>query len=299
MAQRADIGSKRLISLAPEGWARWVTGRTDIVVHDLLSAEFQVVRRESDVLLRVYAPEEGDFLVLSELQIRYTEKMPRRMRAYAALAEEKYDRPVYPVLVNILPPRGGVQIADRYEGEFMGLRARQDYRVINLWEEEADQAFEEPLRALLPFVPVLKGGGEEKVVREALRQLRADESLREMEPLLAFFASFVLESRLVREIMRWDMAVLRESPWYNEILEEGLREGMEKGLEEGLEQGLREGAERQLLRVLNHRFGSVPPDVEAALHSCDVEQLEALLDEALVSDSLESFRRHLAPSDGS
>jgi len=291
VAQQADIGSKRLISLAPDGWVQWVTGRSDVVVRDLLSAEFQVVRRESDVLLRAYAPEEGEFLVLSEMQIRYTEKMPRRMRAYAALAEEKYQRPVYPVLVNILPPGGGVTIVDRYEGTCMGLQARQDYRVINLWEEEAEQAFEEPLRALLPFVPVLKGGGEEAVVREAVRRLRADETLREMEPLLAFFASFVMESRLVKEIMRWDMAVLRESPWYNEILEEGLREGME--------QGLREGAERQLLRVLTHRFGPVPSDVEAALRELGIEQLETLLDVALVSDSLEEFRQRLMPADGS
>ncbi len=46
-----------MIGLEPEGWARWVTGRTDVVVRDLLSAEFQVVRRESDVLMRAYAPE--------------------------------------------------------------------------------------------------------------------------------------------------------------------------------------------------------------------------------------------------
>ncbi len=28
--------------------------------------------------------------------------MPRRMRSYAALAEEKYELPTYPVLINIL-----------------------------------------------------------------------------------------------------------------------------------------------------------------------------------------------------
>lgn len=42
--------------------------------------------------------------------------------------------------------------------------------------------------------------------------LRSDQALAEMEPLPAFFASFVLDTNLVRSIMRWDMAVLRESP---------------------------------------------------------------------------------------
>ncbi len=42
--------------------------------------------------------------------------------------------------------------------------------------------------------------------------------LNQLEPLLAFFASFVLEMSIVQEIMRWDIAVLRESPWYQEIM---------------------------------------------------------------------------------
>jgi len=48
-----------------------------------------------------------------------------------------------------------------------------------------------------------------------------------------------------------------------------------------------------LLRVLTHRFGPVPPDVAAALHEAGVEQLESLLDVALVAGSLEEFRSRL------
>jgi predicted transposase YdaD len=92
------------------------------------------------------------------------------------------------------------------------LQARQDYRVINLWEVEAAIVFEQSLHALLLFVPVLKNGGETTVVQQALNQLRSDQQLVELESLLAFFASFVLDSEVVRQIMRWDMAVLRESP---------------------------------------------------------------------------------------
>lgn len=68
--------------------------------------------------------------------------------------------------------------------------------------------------------------------------MRADEQLSELEPLLAFFASFVLSSRLVQQIMRWDMAVLLESPWYQEILNKGLEQGLQQGRQEGLREGL-------------------------------------------------------------
>ncbi|MFN6002509.1 MAG: hypothetical protein ACK471_14155 [Dolichospermum sp.] len=101
------------------------------------------------------------------------------------------------------------------------MKSYQDYRVINLWEIEASLVFAENLSSLLPFVPILKGGGEETIVREAVIKLRENEQLRDLEPLLSFFASFVLEIPIVQQIMRWDMTVLRESPWYNEILKQG------------------------------------------------------------------------------
>ncbi len=50
-------------------------------------------------------------------------------------------------------------------------------------------------------------------------------NVQQLEPLLAFFASFVLDMPLVQQIMRWDMVVLRESPWYQEILSFGEQKG--------------------------------------------------------------------------
>jgi predicted transposase YdaD len=110
--------------------------------------------------------------------------------------------------------------------------------VINLWEIDADIVFQRSLTTLLPFVPILRGGGDPPVVRRALQQLREDEELNELEPLLAFFATFVLDSATVRQLMRWDMAILRESPWYNEILKEGTDLGIRQEILEGIELGL-------------------------------------------------------------
>ena len=95
--------------------------------------------------MRVSTQEYGEFLVLNEMQLRYNTEMPRRMRTYAALAEEKYKKPVYPVLINILQSRTTTEIVNCYESEFLNLRAYQDYRVINLWEVEAQAVFQQPL----------------------------------------------------------------------------------------------------------------------------------------------------------
>nr|WP_199329352.1 DUF4351 domain-containing protein [Leptolyngbya sp. FACHB-1624] len=245
--------------MAPTAWVQWVTQQPDVIAQGILGSDFQWVSRENDVLVKAYSPTQGEFLILNELQLRYNDKLPVRMRAYAALAEEKYSLPTYPVLINILPPASTVTILNRYESNFMGLAVRQDYHVINLWEVEATIVFEQSLNALLPFVPVLKNGGETTVVQRALNQLRRDEQLVELESLLAFFASFVMSSEVVRQIMRWDMAVLRESPWYQEILREG--EQRERSL---------------ILKQLTRRVGAPSPELTAQVEALSIEQLEAL-----------------------
>ncbi|MEH1804019.1 MAG: Rpn family recombination-promoting nuclease/putative transposase [Nostoc sp.] len=273
MGKVADIGSKRLINLAPDAWVQWVTQRPEVVAKEILGSEFHWISRETDVLVKAYSATHGDFLVLNELQLRYTAQMPLRMRAYTALAQERYRLPTYPVLINILPPPSTLTIVSSYEQEFLGLRAIQDYRVINLWEIDAEIVFQQPLPSLLPFVPILRGGGEVSVVQRALQALRADAQLNELESLLAFFASFVLDTPLVQQIMRWDMAVLRESPWYQEIEQRGIQQG----------------ARRQLIRVLEQRFGEIPHEVEVRFEGESVEKLENLMDSAIAVSSLEEF----------
>ncbi|MEA5526654.1 RpnC/YadD family protein, partial [Nodularia spumigena] len=162
MSKPADVSTKRLISLAPNNWVKWVTQIPDVVAKEILNSEFQWISRESDVLIRAESQEYGKFLVLNELQLRYKPEMPRRMGAYAGLAEEKYQLPTYPVLINILKT-GNEEIPTRYQSNIAGLEVRQDYRVINLWEVDVKIALEQPLPSLLPFVPILKGGEDETI----------------------------------------------------------------------------------------------------------------------------------------
>ncbi|GAB1541377.1 hypothetical protein NUACC21_40480 [Scytonema sp. NUACC21] len=280
MAQSADISTKKLISLAPDNWIKWVTQIPNIVAGEVLNSEFQWISRESDVLIRAQSPEYGEFLVLNELQLRYKANMPQRMRAYTALAEEKYGIPTYPVLINILKDtEGEIEIPTRYESNFAGLQARQDYRVINLWEVDVELVFQQPLPSLLPFVPILKGGGEEFAIQQALQLLRQDEQLNQLETVLAFFASFVIDTALVQQIMRWDMAVLRESPWYQQIVEQGRRQQLLSSIEMGLEA----------------KFGSEGLKLMTEIASVtDLERLNTILLNLFTISTLDELRKLIA-----
>ena len=279
MPKPADVSTKRLISLAPNNWVKWVTQIPDVVAGEILNSEFQWISRESDVLIRVESQEYGKFLVLNELQLRYKAQMPRRMRAYAGLAEEKYNLPTYPVLINILKT-SDTQIPTRYESNVAGLQVRQDYRVINLWEVDVSIAFEQPLPSLLPFVPILKGGENESTIREALRLLQADEQLNQLETVLAFFATFVIDSALVQQIMRWDMTVLRESPWYQQIVKESEERGRHEQMLSIIEM------------TLEMKFGSDGLQLMSQIAPIsDLESLKAILRSVIVANTVEELQQ--------
>ena len=288
MTKSADISSKRIISLSPDKWVKWVTQIPDITTTEILDSEFQWISRESDVLIRAQSEQLGEFLALNELQLRYKTEMPRRMRAYISLAEEKYNLPVYPVLINILKV-SETAIPTSYQSEFAGFQARQDYRVINLWEVDANLAFEDNLSSLLPFVPILKDGAEESTIQEALKKLRADENLNQLETVLAFFATFVLDSALVQQIMRWDMAILTESPWYQQILREGEAPGEARGRREGIISGIE--------LDLEIKFGSEGLQLMPQISQItDLEQLKVIQRGVKTVNSLEELRGLIASS---
>jgi predicted transposase YdaD len=209
------------------------------------------------------------------------------MRAYAALAEEKYQLPTYPVLINILK-MGPQEIPTRYESNVAGLEARQDYQVINLWEVDVEIAFQQPLSSLLPFVPILKGGGEESTIQRALRILRTDENLSELESLMAFLASFVLESQVVQQIMRWDMAILEQSPWYQQILQEGERRGEQRGEQRGKQLGILSGIQVALEIKFGNDGLQLLPNISQI---SDWEKLKAIQVALITGTTLDELRQ--------
>ena len=154
-----------------------------------------------------------------------------------------------------------------------------------MWEVDVNIVFNQPLPSLLPFVPILQGGENESTIREALQILRSNEQLSQLETVLAFFATFVIESRLVQEIMRWDMAVLRESPWYQEIEQRGV------------ERGRRENILSNIEMSLEVKFGSEGLELMPQITQIpDLEQLKEILRNIIVANTVVELQDALLPN---
>ena len=78
------------------------------------------------------------------------------------------------------------------------------------------------------------------------------------------------------------MGMLRESPWYNEILTEGQQLGLEEGRVE------------MALHILKRRFGDLNPDLAYRVRYLRTEQLNQLVDVALEAPALDTVTALLA-----
>jgi len=194
-----------------------------------------------------------------------------------------------------LPPSPGVDLPDRYYSEFRGQVARRDFRVVKAWELEARDVVERGPLALVPLTPLMRGADED-LVRAGARVLREQGADEEMEVALALFASFVMSAERVQQIVRWEMAVLRESPWYQEIVQEGRQEGLQEGLQKGLQEGLQKGLFEAVLHLVQTRFdlsGSVVEHLATELRLREADALRQLLVSAASAESIDEFRASL------
>jgi predicted transposase YdaD len=296
---RLDSSGKRMIHLYARAWAEWLLAREQIEVEAELSSEFQVITRATDVLLQVRSAQEGRFLSLTELQTRYDSNMPRRLAAYAALAREKFQREVFVTVVYLVPPPAAIVLEEAYHEEFLGQLAHQDFQVIRLWELDAQEALARQNPALLPFIPLMRGGATEEMLRRSLQRVRAEPDAEELELIFGSFASLVADVGLVRSLTRWSMHIIQDSPLYREMfrdLQEARAEARLAGHAEGRAEGRAEGLDAALTvlrRFLAYRFQIAEDHFDQALQALDLAAVRRLSDAVIDADSLTAFEQIL------
>lgn len=282
----SDITSKRLIAINPDEWVRWASGVADVRGCELLSGEFQFIRRYTDTLVIVRHSSVGEFLALFEIQTYYTPTMPNRMRSYAALASEVYKLLVFPVLINIMPY--GKPIPTRFESEFLGLTARQDYRVINLWEIEAEEILAKDLWSLIPFLPTMKGASEELIEKAKARvvldtEMQLTKIADELEFALALFTEAFFGKETTLRIFGGKMLeIIAQTSMYQEILGRGRQKGREEEIR------------KVLLKQLTKRFGEIDAQIEESVNELSVEQAENLAEAIFDLQTREDLNNWLA-----
>jgi predicted transposase YdaD len=247
MAGLWDGVMKRLVGGYAKHFSRWLAGEAVFV--RALDIELKNQHLFADALLEVLLHGMPALLHI-EFQTYDDPEMEMRLLEYNVLASRQYRHlPVYSYVIYLR--KAGRIVESPFVRTFPNGEEihRFFYRIIKLWEIPAEAVLKTGWIGILPLVTLTDGGKQPEVVREMIdRLVSAQEydllAISEVVGGLAFTTGPELEWFKRRFSMFQD--ILRESPIYQEIMEQGL----EKGREEGR---IREQRE-MLIRLVQLRF---------------------------------------------
>lgn len=221
---------------------------------------------------------EGEWLEHYEVQVWYKSDLPERLVRYGVSLALNTWLPVRTTLVLLVDRHAPRRVPSRGLVRKGSVEMVSRYRVVKLWEIDPAAALELDRPSLLPWVVLMRPS--ERAVRSAASRIA-----RREDPKLA--AEFVLLGglRYDREDLRSMLGrlgamltdeIIRQSSFYQMILEEGIEKGIDKGIEKGIEKGTVAEARSNLKLVLSLRFPGLEnrPELDSIE---DRQRLEGLL----------------------
>ncbi len=247
-------------------------------------------RYETDLIAQVqFRGEPSFFLIHLESQAQAQSNFGQRMFRYFARLYEKYDLPIYPIVLfsyeqprQPAPSQFGVAFPDLRVLEF-------NYRVIQLnqlnWRDFLDRP--NPVASALMAKMQIAPEDRARVKAECLRllvTLRLDRA--RMQLISGFIDTYLRLNELEQQQFEAEFGRIEPSK------QEGVMEIVTSWMEEGIRQGQAEGSQREAqsfaLRLLRRKFGEIASELEHQVRALSVTQLEELgeatLDFSMIAD---------------
>ena len=208
-----------------EDYATWLLGRP-VQLTKLSPTELSLEPIRADSLIL----EQSEDLVLHlEFQTEPDETMGFRMLDYRVRVYRRFPTKIMHQVVIYLKPTKSALV---YQDSFQLGETNHHYRVIRLWEESSDLFLKS--RGLLSLAVLTKSQDTTVRLREIAQILDKIEDKRLKSNLMAataVFAGLVIKPEIIKTILRSD--AMKESAFYQDILQEGRLEGRLEGEREG------------------------------------------------------------------
>jgi predicted transposase/invertase (TIGR01784 family) len=288
--------------------AAWILGERPVRASAGDTALATVIQRATDQLLDIELSDRPPLLLHVEFQTRGDPDMPQRMTEYLAMLLKVLQSPehegkqfgavvVYLDRETYSKDKGHL----RLEG-VLGFRLLVRYKVIKVWEEDAETFLATGSPALWTLAPLAKGNHRKNYVKSKELILGAPEEVlshgakSDFLFILGGLASLTIEDAEFLKSSYLEVRRMRRNYFLDFAREEGVAEGIEKGIEKGVEKGTLAEARRSVLCVLRRRFGNPGEDLLRDVERVeDLGRLEMLLEEAAVAPTLDAFLSFLLP----
>jgi hypothetical protein len=247
-------------------------------------------RYETDLIAQVrFRGEPSFFLIHLESQAQAQSSFGKRMFRYFARLHEKYDLPIYPiVLFSYEQPR---QLAPSQFGvEFPDLRVLEfNYQLIQLnqlnWRDFLDRP--NPVASALMAKMQIAPEERARVKAECLRllvTLRLDRA--RMQLISGFIDTYLRLNALEQQQFEAEIGRIEPSE----------QEGIMEIVTSWTEQGLQQGVLNYTLRLLKHKFGEIDSEIETQVRGLSVAQLQDLGEALLDLSTIDEVERWLEGS---
>jgi predicted transposase YdaD len=240
--------------------------------------EALAVQRTSDVLVKVQ--EDGyEYLMLVEFQARPDRKMAGRLLEYTAIHHRRYEKPVYPVIINLT---GGSRREERYIMDCLDLTVIDfNYILINLEEVAGRELLYRGPVGLLPLAPLMRQDDlPEKVLEKCASRIDNEVKAEEERNILYIALAALSSLKFSKELI---LRVLEVSKLENLPLFDGIREEWEARARLDV-----------LVDLLEAKFGKVPEDLRS--HLGELKSPEIIKDtirKVVNAETIDEFSRML------
>lgn len=277
MVKPYDTGLKKLVTTDPQAFIRWLfPGATFTQLHP---QKLDAVELELDILIEIII-NGARMLIHIEFQTRNDSSMAERLLWYNVLVRRQYKLPVLSFVIYLLrdgevPPSPLVYT----------LPTNQEVLRFHFVNIEVSKLVPEDILNLnelnlLPLVPLTRGGTERKVVEQTITTLEQHSELPDLSLIAFTLASLAMRWEknpdldwLIRRFRKMH-DLLKDSPIF-QLIEQ---EGMEKGREEGLERGQLKALHTGIVNVIAAHYPELTRLAESQVTAIDdIERLQKLL----------------------
>lgn len=261
-----DNACKYLAEKYPTAFVQWLLATEQQSIR-ILKTELNVdpIYADSLLFLRV-----GRQILHLEFQTQPQSKppLPLRMLDYSVRLKRKYRCEVVQVIIFLQETTNEMAFIQEYRDE----TTTHQYRVIRLWEQEAQLFFNNP--ALFPFASLTKSDSPEYLlaqVAQKVKQIEDDEKRQNIASCVGILAGLRFEETLIRSLLRED--IMKESVFYQSIIKEGSKEE----------------AKKLVFRLLKLTVGEIEPRLSQKIETLSLNQLEELAEALLDFSELEDL----------
>lgn len=230
---------------------------------DILEPE----KLEVDGLLEVLINDKVG-LINIEFQTYNDSTMGERLARYNMITRFKYELPVLSCVIWLL--KDGNVPQSPLTLDFLGVYdvITFNYLSVEIAQLTPESFLDSNQIGLLPLVSLTKGGTNREVIQRMFREIQSLEDIEEKDRQDVEFIAFTLASLVLKRTNVNDIEwlkrsfhrmhdIIKESPIYQEVLQEGEDRGLQRGIQQGLQRGLQQGrqegeliASRKMLLVL-------------------------------------------------